>query len=403
MSRGARIVGVLVVLGALAAGTAHAQARLARLPGGSADVVCMDRRDCHGGVAMIGLVEDARESAYCSAFLVGPDQLVTAAHCVPDVVQRGVAHCANAMRIHFPAWGGGPAVEAVCAEIVHTSPLLDRALMAIDYAVVRLARPVERPFFALSRAGVPDHAASSLWVVDPPDEELGTPGLLVRKRCRAAQGTIDFPPFDRDDAAVVMLRDCGARGGNSGGAVVDARGVVRAVLIGTGRTSPGHLPGAEDALASLVDWNGSMAFATNLAAIPDPRRARSAGDASRAWLEGTLVVALERRITPVFVATSRAKLRAAAEARLAEWEISARTPIAWRLTVRSARGVAARFDAEPACRTSSVALPRRVRVPIWRAELSVDADRKLVATARVDGARRVHVPRALPMCGDTAP
>lgn|GEM_PF-5748944 len=416
---GARIVGVLAVLGALSAGTAGAQPRAPRdgsrpSGAGTADahtpdagrarsgraskVVCMDRRDCHGGVAMIGLLEDGRESAFCSAFLVAPDQLVTAAHCIPDAVQRGVARCRDAMRIHFPAWGGGPALNAVCGEVLHTSALLDRALMAIDYAVIHLARSIERPFFSLSRDGVTDRAASSLWVVDPPDEELGTPGLLLRKRCRAAQGTIDFPAFDRDDAAVVMLRDCGARGGNSGGAVVDARGVVRAVLIGTGRTSPGHLPGADDALASLVDWNGSMALATNLAAIPDLRRTHAPGDASRGWLEGTLVVALERRITPVFVATSRAKLRAAADARLAEWEAITRAPIAWRLSLRSARGVEARFDVEPACRTSAMPLPARMRVPVWRAELSVDADHKLIATARIDGARRVHIPRTLPTC-----
>ena len=402
MGRGACIVGAAWLLVAAAAGAARAQPRGARPPDDKAEVVCMDRRDCHGGVAMIALVEEGREAAFCSAFLVSPDQLVTAAHCVPDAVQRGVARCRDAMHIHFPASGGVPAVDAVCGEVLHSSRLLERALMAIDYAVIRLARPVARPFFALSRAGVPDHAPASLWVVDPPDEELGTPGLLVRKRCRAAQGTIDFPPFDRDAAPVVMLRDCGARGGNSGGAVVDARGVARAVLIGTGRTSPEHLPGADDALASLVDWSDSMTFATNLAAIPDPRQARGAGAAPRAWLEGTLVVALERRITPIFVATSRAKLRAAAEARLAEWEASAHSPVAWRLTLRSARGVEARFGAEPACRAGEAALPRRVRIPIWRAELSVDADRKLVATARVDGARRVRIPRTLPLCGDAA-
>lgn len=355
-------------------------------------VVCADPDDCPAAVALLGISLGDGEQLSCTAFLVGPDTLVTASHCVPDLVQRGLVPCGEALEAHFPALPHAAAEDVACAEVIHVSPLVEEALMAIDYAVLRLARPVDRAPLALSRAGVPDGAGVRLWVTDP-----GRPAVVHRRDCRAAQSTVDFPPFDRDGAPTVMARGCGTVHGNSGSPLVDDRGVVRAVVTGLGRTGAEHLWGEGGPLARLVDDVGQMTFATNLAALPDLGASYAIGARGAGWMEGTLVASLEASITPVFVQSSLAKLRSAADAALAEWAAMTRTPIEWRVVSRRRHGLSGELTAAPVCVRGELTGPT-VHVPVWRATLERDADHHVIARARQVGMRAVRLRRHPAAC-----
>lgn len=149
----------------------------------------------------VGFQDDAGTDRIgsCTATLIAPDRLITAAHCV----ERGRRRIDSIGFWHGQLTPGGGRLLAVM-----TDPLeIDETL---DYAILKLEQPVPGvPHMRLGSARAP-LPGESLMVLHHPE---GRPLRLTRSHCRAAQ-RIDGDVFDHT---------CQARGGSSGALVIAAR------------------------------------------------------------------------------------------------------------------------------------------------------------------------------------
>lgn len=123
----------LAAAGALALASLSAPSRA--LVGGAADDRFADR------TVMI-LNRDAEKSGFCSALVLGPRLLLTAAHCLRPV---------GDMLVHYRKASGDPVVIPVAAARAHPLYRPDaarRRVVSIDLAIVETARPLDASFIA---------------------------------------------------------------------------------------------------------------------------------------------------------------------------------------------------------------------------------------------------------------
>jgi V8-like Glu-specific endopeptidase len=155
-------------------------------------------------------------AAFCSGFLVAPDVVVTAGHCISSAETCAQTRFVFGFRLDQPGTQPHEVPSAhvfSCKEVLHTVS----EAKGQDFAVVRLDRPVDfvQPL-AVRRSGVP--------AVGDPLEVMGYPeGLPLKLAAGANVRSVQ-------DAFLVTNTD--TYGGNSGSAVFSTvTGLVEGVLV----------------------------------------------------------------------------------------------------------------------------------------------------------------------------
>ena len=197
----------------------------------AARVECAVGTKCSPGVGMISIIEPPA-LGQCTATLVAPNVLVTAAHCVPLDIRENNASCAGKIWMHFAPTPRHPEYESMiaCDRVLQTVGGNNFDLEEPDMAVLILKKASVRPTQNISRDGFPDGEKVMLEAVDPVSAPQNLAGIIRKKSCKAVQHTFAARWFRWDQAKVPLFSDCLVRAGNSGTALQDAQGNVRGVI-----------------------------------------------------------------------------------------------------------------------------------------------------------------------------
>jgi hypothetical protein len=207
--------------------TAHGEISCASLPGGS----------CPPALAMsVARVDksDVSKLYQCTAFLVGPDLIATNTHCLPEDIRSKGASCAYRMTFYFGNSGQEQSEIAACDKVVSVTTIATRDQtedfnLHPDLAFLKLQRPLSRKPLKLSRWGVVNNYALSVYSIDPANSEHQLHGVARLRTCVAKQNSLVTPQYTNDFADVISAA-CLAVAGNSGSPALDTDGNVRAVL-----------------------------------------------------------------------------------------------------------------------------------------------------------------------------
>jgi hypothetical protein len=204
----------------------------------------------------------------CTSFLVSPDTIATNSHCVPEELRTPGSSCRERMWVHFVT--DDPAVNETveCQEVLESSGT-KKDTTDIDYAYLRLTRPVERKPFEISRAGFTKDMQVSVVKITPIETHLD--GTLEIENCQVTKGTmIGLPGSDDPFWHLGTLRGCSIMHGNSGSPILDGDGRVRGIIQGSIDTKV-YQADIETSDLKLLDGKVEpQHFATNFACVPDP-------------------------------------------------------------------------------------------------------------------------------------
>jgi hypothetical protein len=154
----------------------------------------------------------------CSAVVVAPDVVLTAAHCVTGADQH---------RVHFRDSGGEPVLIVPAAKSVHPgydAKAIEKRTRSIDLALVRLPSPLPAPFetatLSVGRPGKGDAVTVSGWGLSR-EGEAKTTGTF-----RAA-GLAVIEPYGPSQILLWLDgKGAGACQGDSGGPIAAGENVV---------------------------------------------------------------------------------------------------------------------------------------------------------------------------------
>jgi hypothetical protein len=210
---------------------------------------CEDRQACPPAVGMVIFARDAGESERdpqrCTATLIAPDRVLTAAHCVAPSVRHPGARCGR-------GWVGFPAGErhgedwVRCMRVQTVSGLDDEDALTPELAVLQLERPVRRaPVPVDPRPAEPGSIVTVVSVTPHPIYVHGH--ALTTRLCRVDSSELAERELGPRAAQVGWLSHCPIEHGHSGSPVLDYDGRVRAVV--HGGTSTGYARGVTSDVA----------------------------------------------------------------------------------------------------------------------------------------------------------
>lgn len=171
----------------------------------------VEGEECPDGLARAFILDevDPNLSALCTAFVTGPNTIVTNSHCVSTPDQ-----CENT---YFSVHVQGTSEVARCRRIIKS--LDDGELLvnkALDVTVIELDRNVSAPPLKLSRQKVSSGDKVSAWVVDHMDllegrltelecVYLGSSASMEFARCPAVSGNSGSPILNSQKEVVGVL------------------------------------------------------------------------------------------------------------------------------------------------------------------------------------------------------
>lgn len=221
-------------------------------------VQCENKAECSPSVAGLG----TSSSSVCTGFLIEKDILVTNFHCLPAEIQKADASCQDKIHFYFPATQDYVAEEADCDKVISLSNPLRAGSLGTDFAILRLARRIQRPTLDVNSAGIRDGEEMTIFKVDPVP---GTGGILKKISCPAVQNTILNPYFNNNLSPVISLIPCKIIKGNSGSPMLDSSGYVKGVISAKSEL-PVPLSFEKQAASAKVD----MAVGSNFSCIDIP-------------------------------------------------------------------------------------------------------------------------------------
>ena len=248
----------------------------------NATVECDDSASgvCSPSVALLAGTFDS-EAYQCTAFLVGPQIMITNSHCIPRDLAGSGSSCMGRIWVHFPDTGTYPDQSAGCMEIVKASTLVGLRVgihgdsydkIQPDYAVIELDQPVFRPTLSISRAGFKVGGTYGVDKVDPWGGIEGIDGQLNHVTCKVLSGdqtsTNSAGSVNRDSANI-FFQSCNLIPGNSGSPILDSHGLVRGVFQAISIPKDAKF-GSSDLTQRIELMNSAPRLATNFACLDLP-------------------------------------------------------------------------------------------------------------------------------------
>lgn len=193
----------------------------------SSSLECAKSGSCPSFVGMFlaadkagGFSPGSASVAACTAVLVGEDLVLTNSHCIPSAVKLLPDLCAERIRIVLPSSGSHSEETLACASLLGHS---ERATpMSPDLALLRLEKKTTRAFPALNRSGIGGGSVLHSLKVTPDLKKLT--GVLREEDCLATPRSYRMPIYVDASSPSLVLGDCEAVAGNSGGALLDPEG-----------------------------------------------------------------------------------------------------------------------------------------------------------------------------------
>lgn len=185
--------------------------------------------DCSPAVGMLVSYTAPKSVGQCTAFLVGPQIVLTNSHCIPDDLKTAGSSCSDRIWIYFPELGDLPPLRAGCAQILEASTLPQVVKATPDYAVIRLDQPIHRTPLILNRSGFKDQDEYQIVKIDP-QSTTSAIGAMTRATCKAKHNSIVVQDSGDDRSLNMALGDCQIVHGNSGSPLLDSEGQVRGVI-----------------------------------------------------------------------------------------------------------------------------------------------------------------------------
>ncbi|HNY32648.1 MAG TPA: serine protease [Fibrobacteria bacterium] len=241
---------------------------------------------CPEGVGLWVTREPKGVPSQCTAFLISPDRVVTNHHCLPPSAKSAKAGCRDKVRLYFPPLPGKDADSVDCQTIEALSPFEDR-IDEPDWALVRLARPVQRRPLPLSYDGFLDLDTVRIWVAAPDwgsvlvhknaSAQIRLQECLVSRRTSVFHDKESKASFLDPRSRRVPLVECPAWKGNSGAPVLrwcseDSTWKVAGILDRSAPTGSIQEWIKSQELPLLDSGLGDFAYASNLGCLPlNPR------------------------------------------------------------------------------------------------------------------------------------
>lgn len=186
---------------------------------------------CNPSVALISSAH-LNAAEVCTGTLIQPDLILTASHCIPEDLRAPHSSCQGRVFANFAADGKNLQFDRQinCQEIIFASDFGSRENVKTDFAYIKLARPSNRPYHPLSRAGMNEGERFELNKINPELSNNQLRGILKRETCRAALGSEILARSTHFQSELVLVAECNPIPGNSGSALIDASGQVRGLL-----------------------------------------------------------------------------------------------------------------------------------------------------------------------------
>lgn len=228
-------------------------------------VVCEkhERASCPSAVGVL-LVRTANWNGQCTVSLIGDRFAITNSHCLPHAIRKAGSDCSRSLRLVFPKTPTHGYEHVACAEVISASQIANEGetdyAREADFAILMLARSVNRLAFKVNREGLPADMQLVAYTVDPAAKAQSV-SVLKAKRCDARFGTTLATSFNQKFAAVGAFAKCEIIQGNSGSPAIDRFGNLRALVHGLRPPEP--MPGGHRNFRH-------MALLTNFACIDVP-------------------------------------------------------------------------------------------------------------------------------------
>lgn len=199
---------------------------------------CAEPASCPAGVGML-VAQDGPDLKTCTAFLAGPDLLLTNSHCLPSAVKLRPTLCADRVKVVFPATQELAEESIACSTVIGATERQND--ISPDLVQLQLARPSKRAPLTLSSEGIVPAVSYSAIKVNPVRGEPGKPtGEIVVSDCLAVGETYLFPLFRRAGDPVFTAA-CSSVPGNSGAPLLDKSGHAAGLLQATISPTAGQL------------------------------------------------------------------------------------------------------------------------------------------------------------------
>ena len=167
---------------------------------------------------LYNLKADKLSVGACSLTLIGPDRVLTNAHCIPDDINHEGATCRGRILINFPKSEGFAAERIECQsveKIASNSYKVDEP----DWAILKLRRVTNRPAAVMNQNGIPDHSDITLYKINF-DLYASTPsvGRVRKTQCKGNTNHMDSEESVGPMSALMNLSHCDVKmiSGNSG-------------------------------------------------------------------------------------------------------------------------------------------------------------------------------------------
>ncbi len=197
----------------------------------SQSVVDCPTGDCPGfvgGLYNISLNKTTKQYdvSACSASLIGPDQILTNAHCVPEDISRIGDLCQGHIRVVFPKTDTHPLETFACQKILNISPVPENPENP-DWVILKLDRVSVREPLAFDHSGIQTMEPVTLYKINFKFNDLSPArGTVIKTHCLINTHHAQATHFIGSVSALFNISDCTEKliVGNSGSAVINKEG-----------------------------------------------------------------------------------------------------------------------------------------------------------------------------------